>query len=43
VLELIRAAGMVPHALRLNADGTPAHPLTRAKMGQPFAIEKAAE
>lgn len=26
VLELIRAAGKVPHALALNADGSPSHP-----------------
>jgi len=27
VLRLIRAAGKVPHALQLNKDGSPAHPL----------------
>ena len=27
VLRLIRAAGKVPHALKLNQDGSPAHPL----------------
>lgn len=27
VLALIRAAGRIPHALKLNADGSPAHPL----------------
>lgn len=27
VLELIRSAGKVPHALRINSDGSPEHPL----------------
>jgi hypothetical protein len=27
VLELIRSAGKVPHALRINSDGSPKHPL----------------
>ncbi|MFC5498167.1 DUF1643 domain-containing protein [Caenimonas terrae] len=27
LLEMIKAAGLRPHALNINADGTPAHPL----------------
>jgi hypothetical protein len=27
VLDLLRGNGIVPHALRINLDGTPAHPL----------------
>lgn len=27
ILHAVRAAGVVPHALKINADGTPAHPL----------------
>lgn len=27
VLALIRKAGKIPHALKINSDGTPAHPL----------------
>lgn len=31
MLDLIRSAGKVPHALQLNGDGSPSHPLTRGK------------
>jgi hypothetical protein len=35
VLELIRSAGRVPHALRVNADGSPEHPLYLSYKLQP--------
>lgn len=38
VLALLRQAGHVPHALMLNADRSPQHPLYLAKRLQPFPI-----
>jgi hypothetical protein len=38
VLELIRKAGKVPHALRINSDGNPGHPLYLAYKLQPKPI-----
>lgn len=35
VLGLIRRAGKVPHALRINANGTPEHPLYLSYKLQP--------
>jgi hypothetical protein len=35
LLDLIRKAGKVPHALALNDDGTPRHPLARGKLALP--------
>ena len=35
MLDLIRRAGRVPHALALNDDGTPRHPLARGKLALP--------
>ncbi len=32
VLALLRAAGVTPHALAVNDDGTPRHPLARGKL-----------
>lgn len=39
VLDLIRKAGKVPHALKLNGDGSPAHPLYLASKLKPFPME----
>jgi hypothetical protein len=38
LLELIRAAGKVPHALRLTEDGSPWHPLYLPKTLTPFPM-----
>jgi len=38
VLELIRSAGKVPHALRINSDGSPEHPLYLSYKLQPQPI-----
>jgi len=38
VLELIRSAHRIPHALKMNEDGTPQHPLYLAYTLQPFPI-----
>lgn len=38
VLELIRKAGKVPHALRINSDGSPEHPLYLSYKLQPRPI-----
>jgi hypothetical protein len=38
VLALIRAAGAIPHALKLNADGSPQHPLYLPYSKKPFPI-----
>lgn len=38
VLELVRLAGKVPHALKLNADGSPAHPLYLDGSLKPFPM-----
>lgn len=38
VLEIIRQAGKTPHALKLNGDGSPAHPLFLRGDLRPFAI-----
>ncbi len=38
VLRLIRAAGRVPHAIKLNANGSPAHPLYLPYSAVPVAI-----
>jgi hypothetical protein len=32
MLDLIRRAGKAPHALAVNDDGTPRHPLARGKL-----------
>lgn len=37
-LNLIRSAGVVPHALKLNADGSPQHPLYLPYHLEPFPI-----
>lgn len=37
-LELIRKLGVVPHALALNQDGSPAHPLYLKKSLKPFPM-----
>jgi hypothetical protein len=39
VIELIRAAGKVPHALALTGDGTPRHPRGVPKSARPFPME----
>jgi hypothetical protein len=39
VLALIRAAGKVPHALKLNGDGSPVHPLYQPYAAVPFPME----
>jgi hypothetical protein len=38
VLEMLRAQGLVAHALRLNSDQSPAHPLYLPASCKPFAI-----
>jgi hypothetical protein len=38
VLELIRSAGKMPHALRINSDGSPEHPLYLSYKLQPKPI-----
>lgn len=38
VLKLIRSASRVPHALKLNADGTPRHPLYLGYSIKPFPM-----
>jgi hypothetical protein len=38
VLEIIRQAGKTPHALKLNGDGSPAHPLYLRGDLRPFAM-----
>ena len=43
VLELLRAQGQVPHALRLNKDNSPAHPLYLPATCKPFAIRGSQE
>lgn len=42
VLSLLRSAGVVPHALRLNADGSPQHPLYLPYEIGPFPMKDAA-
>lgn len=42
VLRLLRQDGHVPHALKLNNDGSPAHPLYLASSLKPFPMEIAA-
>jgi hypothetical protein len=42
VLELVRAAGKVPHALKLNGDGSPTHPLYLAASLVPFPMPEVA-
>jgi hypothetical protein len=39
VLSLIRSAGKVPHALQINSDGSPEHPLYLSYKLQPKPIE----
>ena len=39
-LEIVRAAGAVPHALKLTRAGIPGHPLYLPKTAKPFALEK---
>jgi hypothetical protein len=41
VLRLIREAGKVPHALKLNQDGSPQHPLFLRADLKPFPMEEA--
>lgn len=41
VLALLRGAGVIPHYLKLNGDGTPKHPLYVAYNVQPTAWGKA--
>jgi hypothetical protein len=36
--EIIRRAGKTPHALKLNGDGSPAHPLYLRGDLRPFAM-----
>jgi hypothetical protein len=38
VLDLIRSAGKVPHALRQNKDGSPCHPLYLPASCKPFPL-----
>jgi hypothetical protein len=38
VLMLIRSVGRIPHALKLNADGTPQHPLYLPYSKKPFEM-----
>lgn len=38
VLELLRGAGVKPHALKLNDDGTPTHPLYLAYSMKPIPL-----
>ena len=40
VLELLRGQGLVPHALRLNKDNSPAHPLYLPASCKPFVIRE---
>lgn len=39
VLKLLKSMGITPMALKLNKDGTPAHPLYLAKDLKPFNME----
>jgi hypothetical protein len=39
-LELIRSTGKVPHALKLNNDGSPAHPLYLSASLKPQPMEE---
>ncbi len=39
VLDLVRQAGKVPHALALTADGTPRHPRGVPASARPFPME----
>lgn len=41
VLDLIRCANKVPHALKLNKDGSPGHPLYLRADAQPFPMRRA--
>lgn len=41
VMRMVREAGKVPHALKLNADGSPTHPLYLAATLLPFEIPEA--
>lgn len=41
MLRIIRNAGKVPHALKLNEDGSPSHPLYLAAALRPFLMEDA--
>ncbi|MDD5001528.1 MAG: DUF1643 domain-containing protein [Thiomonas arsenitoxydans] len=38
VLSMLRDAGVTPHALRINRDGSPQHPLYVGYARQPFAM-----
>ncbi|MCA0188097.1 MAG: DUF1643 domain-containing protein [Proteobacteria bacterium] len=40
VLEMIRAAGITPHCLKMNQDGTPQHPLYLSYDLRPKAMEE---
>jgi hypothetical protein len=41
VLDIIRAAGRVPHALKLTKGGNPGHPLYLPKSANPFPMPEA--
>jgi hypothetical protein len=41
VLDMVREAGKVPHALKLNADGSPTHPGRLAASLTPFPMPEA--
>lgn len=41
ILEIVRAARMVPHALALTADGTPRHPRGMPSSARPFPMRSA--
>jgi len=43
VLRIIREAGKVPLALKLNADGSPTHPLYLSEKLRPFPISEAGQ
>lgn len=38
VLDLLRGAGITPHALQVNGDGSPKHPLYVGYAHRPFAL-----
>jgi hypothetical protein len=42
-LQLLRDLGFAPHALKLNQDGSPQHPLYLAKTLKPFRMEALGE
>jgi hypothetical protein len=38
VLDMVRGYGKIPHALKLNKDGSPAHPLYLRSDAKPFTM-----